>query len=483
MRTTKFYYLSLFMGLSLACSSDEEPLTPTTLPVTVEFPADLHVMEESADHEIFINLDRPATANGSIFIELKSGYDIPFETTPSMIDREMEIEIKKGDTRASFFLKPNENAQLEGNKDLVFELVEGSQGFLLGDKKLLKVTIIEDEQAAKADFSTIILMSIEDNPDATYAEIDILGEAPGEGMLEIKVEGDAVSDLFTTVPPLDENNILKLPVAAGASGLKFEIVLKNDQILKAHHNFTFKMVQASGAVVVGDLNSMSFTLLDDELYGRAKSLETVTSAGKTTKLITYDSSGRISTVKLDSYTPQYFGKVDTYSYNEQGQLEFISSFPGDVVLFHYENGKVVKTEEIQGFFVTGYSLLEYNSAGKISKKTNFEVKSGVEDTPKTMQAYTYHSDGNLKTEVTYIAAKNNTWEEYSSATYNNYGTKSNPFPLEIIPGHPVQNNFPGEVLLEDPNGRTSYIFANEYNPDGFVVLRQSPFETQTYTYY
>lgn len=483
MKTTKFFYLSLFLVFSLACSSDEEPLAPIPLPVTMEFPADLHIMEEAADHEIFINFNRPATTSGSIFVKLKTGHDIPFETTPPLIGQEMEIDVRKGDTRASFFLKPEENGLMEGNKDLVFELIEGTEGFLLGNKKLLNITIIDDEQAAKADFSTIILMSIEDNPDATYAEIDILGEAPGEGTLEIKVEGDAVSEFLTTVPPLDENNVLELPVSAGASRVQFEIVLKNDQILKAHQNFTFKMVRATGAVVVGDLNSMSFTLLDDELYGRAKSLETVTSAGKTIKTITYDASGRISTVKIESYTPDYYGKVDTYSYNGQGQLEFISSFPGDVILFHYENGKVVKTEELQGFFVTGYSLLEYNASGKISKKTNFEKKPDGEDIPKTMQVYTYHSDGNLKTEVSYIPSGNNSWKQETSHTYSNYDSKFNPFPLEIIPGHPVQHNFPGAVEVEHSGSSTSYSFANEYNFHGFIITRESPFESYSFSYY
>lgn len=480
MKTINKFFLALFVPLAVSCSKDDELNEQPVLPVTMEFTADLSFPELSEGKEVLISFNKPAAVPGTISIEVVPPNATGFNTTPAIVDGEIQLEVAKGATGASFNFEPEDDDLLQGNRTIDFVLLEDSDDFLVGTKDSLNVTIFENEVAASANFSWLSSEIRENDEEELELPIEFSVPVPGEATVKVKVEGENIGDFLATVPPMDANNIIELTVPSGAWEVGIKLQPKNNAILNQHQNLKFKITEVSGPVTKGVRLDLDLNIIDDELLGKLKSVEIIKDDFTVLKTVEYDSKGRISKAVIKEDASGYF-RTDNYHYNESGQLTGISATPGDGEYFTWENGKIMMTEKVTGFFGTNQSLFEYKD-GKLSRRRDYVMDGNRNTTETDRFIYTYHSSGDLKTEV-HSSLVNGVWQEISTTNYDSYGEAINPFPLEAAPGMPLQQHLNGTMTINQNNETRSLYYAHTYDANGKVVTRHDGFELINYYYY
>lgn len=480
MKTINQLMLALFVALAVSCSKDDDnDSEQSVLPVTMEFVTDLSFPELSEGQEIQISFNRPAPVNGTITIGLDPADAGGFTTTPAMVDGEIQLQIAKGATGASFTFDTENDDELHGNREFSFLLLDASEHFLIGEKSSMEITIFEDEVPAAVNFAWLNYQILENQTEGLEVPVQFSVPAPGAAVVKIRVEGEAVGDFLTTVPPMDANNIIHLNVASGVWDVKIGLQPKNNTTLDQHRNLKFSIVEVSGALNMGDRLELDLLLRDDELAGKLKSVESISVNNRLLKTIEYSADGRISKVSLTNSTGYTF--FENYHYNESGQLTGTSGIAGDFTALTWEDGKIVKSEKVVGFFGVNQSIFEYED-GKLSRKRDFTLDMNRNATETDRYHYTYYSSGNLKTESRYSLV-NGSWKEITMRTYDAYSEQPNPSPLEAAPGLPLQQQLNATQITIENNETKMLYYAHVFDADGKVTERFDGYETLKYSYY
>ena len=485
MKTTTFIpFIALLLCISImSCSKDDDSdLAPVI--VTAELFEDTSIMENSAPLEFQITFDNPAPANGFITLGVTGPIDANFETDPPVVDGEIEIPVQKGLSAASFEFSPQDNSVLEENMVITFELLDSSEEIVFGSNHISSIEVTDDEAPVTASFQHSSVSILENNSEGVEVRIVLSSPAPGEGSLLIELEGNSEDYFVHTYPALNSEQQIVVPVESGTLFTTFQVYPKDNALLQNHTNLKLKISQANGVVLKGGQSETNLLLLDDEILGKIKSVETVTNFGnRHKKTLNYATDGKINTVLWEKQPANIQEGTSTYQY-ENGQIKMVSEITGDWEHFIWQNGRVVQSEKIIGFTKVGYSNYEYNSSGQIQTKIVYTyVSNDGSYAPSARHGYEYHSNGDLKKESIYIRGNNNNWLFDNSIAFDSYTDKNNPAPAEIIPTQKMQQYLPLYYTTESNGVNVSGYYIYEYNGEGMVIKRISNTETITYSYY
>lgn len=478
MKTIKNVVLgfALVAGM-VSCTKDDDQAAPVS-PVSVEFAEDFSVMEQNGKIDIPIKFNKPANLNGFIIVKVSTEDEVLFETTPAVTAGEIVIDVTKGSSSALIEFTPQDDQILTGERTVILEISNESEGFIPAAKKSLNVTITDNEMAAVANFLAPIFAVEEDSGEETEIKIWLSVPAPGEGSISILLDRD-ISEYFNTNPPF-ENNQLDLAVDKGKQEVAFKVIPKNNSKIDFHQNFTFSIDQTSGVVSKGEILNLQLTVLDDEMQGKAKSSTTVTEDGIITKTWEYDTAGRIAKIREEVNEEQLLITDYSYHYDDAGKLANISTFTGNWENFKWENGKVVQTEIIEGFMKKSYSNYDYDLTGNITKKTSYDLN----DDQTASWEYSYYDNGDIKVIRHYLPGEGGQEILVSTITYESYKENLNPFPLQILPTVVSQRHLPYFYrVVENGDNEIYYYYVYEFGFGDQVVKSQSNFESTTYTYY
>jgi len=120
---------------------------PATIkPSAVEFQkADISLEEDAKPLTVRINLSLPASKSGEVKIEIISVYPDSFVTEPETVNGVLSLPVIRGQRFITFNIIAPENTLKEGDKTISFTIISVSEGFVVGGKKALSATLIDDE--------------------------------------------------------------------------------------------------------------------------------------------------------------------------------------------------------------------------------------------------------------------------------------------------------------------------------------------------
>lgn len=245
-----------------SCSKDDpEP------PVEVSFGADTKLVVEGTEVNISIQLERTATASGMVVVQLGGAaiYTTDYNTNPSGNSGSFEVAIAAGAMTAQFSLATVNNDVYQGDKEVTFTLSSPSSAFALGSRKVLTVTIQEDESQAVANFQTSAAAVAENSVSGVTIQIPFSQPTKGPGTITVSLASNSASygTHFTTLPaPI--SNTITLSVADAATGSSLTIIPKDDSFFHENYTIVFDITATTGSVKIGATKKLTVTIQEDE---------------------------------------------------------------------------------------------------------------------------------------------------------------------------------------------------------------------------
>ncbi len=475
------FAITVMAGL-IACNDDEDgQLTP----VVAQFQGDVSITENSGANKIALVFDKAAVQDGKAIIELSSAFEEAFYLDNEVVEGKITLDIEEGDTAAFIIVTPVDDEKLEDSKTILLSIDELSDGFLMGQVNDIEITILDDEAPARISFAEGLVEIKENSTGGRVILLSLPAPAPGPGKVTIafdqSIENLVASDLTFT------NGIAEIDIPFGARQATFFVGGVDNNVLQGHKEVALTITKVEGALQIGDLKTMSLKVLDDELIGKPKSYETTGGGWFYSKTYEYDEKGRLEKVHWEKRTPGTSHGTQTFSYDEQGNLVRITDYENIYEVFTYENGRLVKSENIKDDVVKSYHLYDYDDAGNLGGMASFYRQPNGEYIKDLVFIYLHHEDGNIYKKLAYSVKEINGEEEFtliSTETYRSYHDKANPFPMfNVIPTIVSQSKLPGGSLFEDSKKIYQYDFTYVFNLDGMPTSRQVTGSANEITYY
>src|SRR6478735_8791184 len=131
--------------------------------------------------------------------------------------------------------------------------------------------------------------SIAENSDGAYEVTILLAEAAqANGSLEVAVDVDETEGESFTTDPVRVSGKILLPVAKGSTEVSFTVLPVNNAKLSGNKSASFSIVNATGAVKLGESLIFALTIVDDELKFKPLSYETVGPANRSKHIYEYN---------------------------------------------------------------------------------------------------------------------------------------------------------------------------------------------------
>ena len=312
--------------------------------------------------------------------------------------------------------------------------------------------------------------------------------AEGNIVVESSSSKAVYGEHFMTEPAIKDGK-LHLAIPAGTNLVSFKIIPIDNAIITGEHQIEFNISQTSSNIRKGTKLTESFKISDDELSNKPKGYEIAAGSWALKETREYDSLGRISKAYIESATPAKSTRTETYFYNSSGQLEKINLYPGTDQVFTWQNGRIIKSEEIRNGVVKSYIAYDYDDHGNISGTVNYYLQDDGQFAVGLLFGYLYFTDGNLYKQFSYAPSPNG--EEptlLSTRTYEGYIDSANPFPMvEILPTVKTQAKLPSSYRLEEGGVDLIYNLSYEFGDDGLLKKRTASSsqatEVAVYSYY
>ncbi|MBV6643555.1 MAG: hypothetical protein KI791_22740 [Cyclobacteriaceae bacterium] len=475
------FAITVMAGL-IACNEDEDGQLS---PVVAQFQGDVSIAENSGANKIALVFNKAAVQNGQALIEVSSDFEEAFYLDTEVVDGKITLEIEEGDTAAFIVVTPVDDMKLEDSKTLTLSINELSEGFLMGQVKDIEITILDDEAPARISFSEGLVEIKENSTGGRVILLTMPTPAPAPGKVTIEfdqsIENLVASDLTFT------DGIAEIDIPFGARQVTFFVGGVDNTLLQGHKSVGLTITKVEGALQIGDLNTMNLKVLDDELIGKPKSYETAGGGWFYSKVYEYDEKGRVEKIHWEQRTPGTSRGTQTITYDEQGNLLRITDYENSYEVFTYENGRIVKSENIKNDVVKSYNLYDYDEAGNLGGMASFYLQPNGVYLKSLVFIYLNYSDGNIYKKLVYSVGEANGEEELtliSTETFRSYHNKANPFPaFNVIPTIVSQSKLPGGYLFEDSEKIYHYDFTYVFNLDGMPTSRRVTGSSNEVTYY
>ena len=293
---------------------------------------------------------------------------------------------------------------------------------------------------------------------------------------------------FITEPPIKDGE-MHLAIAAGTNLVSFKVVPIDNATFNGEHQIDFNIAQTSSNIRKGTKLNESFKISDDELSNMPKGYEIAAGLWGLKETREYDALGRVSKVHIEKATPTKSSQTKTYFYTSAGELEKINLYPGTDEVYTWQNGRIIKSEEIRNGVVQSYIEYEYDDNGNVSGTVNYYLDEDGQFAVGALFGYLYFTDGNIYKQFSYSPSPNG--EEpalLSTRTYEGYIDSVNPFPMvEILPTVKTQPKLPSSFRAEENGVDLIYNLTYEFGNDGLVKKRiassAQATEVAVYSYY
>ena len=293
---------------------------------------------------------------------------------------------------------------------------------------------------------------------------------------------------FITEPPI-KGGEMHLAIAAGTNLVSFKVVPIDNATFNGEYQIEFNIAQASSNIRKGTKLNESFKISDDEMSKMPKGYEIAAGLWGLKETREYDALGRVSKVHVEKATPAKSSQTKTYFYTSTGELEKINLYPGTDEVYTWQNGRIVKSEEIRNGVVQSYIEYDYDDHGNVSGTVNYYLQKDGQFAVGALFGYLYFTDGNIYKQFSYSPSQNG--EEpalLSTRTYEGYIDSANPFPMaEILPTVKTQVKLPSSFRVEENGVDLIYNLSYEFADDGLVKKRTATgaqaTEVAVYSYY
>jgi hypothetical protein len=331
--------------------------------------------------------------------------------------------------------------------------------------------------------------SISENSDGAYEVKILLSEAAqASGSLEVAVDADETEGESFNTDPVRVSGKILLPVAKGSAEVSFTVLPLNNAKLNGNKTASFSIVNATGAVKLGESLIFALTIVDDELKFKPLSFETIAATNQSKNTYEYNVDGFVS--KIDWEAKNLHGitqGTDLYFY-EGGKITHVEKSIGHTLKYTWEEDRIVKVEQVNSEGVRQYSVYTYDETGAVTRTDNFLRQPAGDYLLASYTLYTYHSDGNIHQTKSYFEDG----EEFvlnTTFTYEEYVDGHNDFPLvSIVPNQTVQTKLPTYYSHRTQGAFLEYTIAYEFAEDGYPTKREisgppAGSRVTTYSYY
>lgn len=244
-----------------SCKDDPEP------PVEISFSADVQSVVEGNQVDIFIPLERAATGGGKVVVQLSGAatYNEDYNTNPSGTTGSFELTIAAGATSVQFSVATTNDNIYKGDRPIVVTLFNPSEGFALGSRKSLTLTIVDDESQAAANFQTSVASVIENSVTGITVQIPFSMATKGPGTITVSWASNnaAYNTHFTTLPAA-VGNLITLTVNDDATGTSLTLIPKDDSYFHDNYVVVFEITATTGSVKAGTNKKLTATIQEDE---------------------------------------------------------------------------------------------------------------------------------------------------------------------------------------------------------------------------
>ncbi|MBL6447757.1 hypothetical protein JMN32_15670 [Fulvivirga sp. 29W222] len=137
----------LVLAGMFACNEDDSLVdTPQGSPetaVTVKFSKDITADEGSGTVDIKVLLDKEATRSGTIYLSVPAGIEKYLQT--KTVDGKILLLLTKGQLVSQFSMTIVDDNVHSGNLSHTFQIVEATEGFVIGDKNQITISINDND--------------------------------------------------------------------------------------------------------------------------------------------------------------------------------------------------------------------------------------------------------------------------------------------------------------------------------------------------
>lgn len=482
-----------FLGFISCDNTDEDSLLFSK--TIIQFDStDLQLNENDGEQLIRLSLNKPALQSGSVQVKVETDQASRFVTRPATVNGTIEISIIPGQSFATFKVTPVDNTTSDGNLDVEFSLLSASDGFQLGNRTQLSATLVDNDTTVPfettANFAAAEGRINENNADGQPLFIQFAKALETEGGIEISLSSQKAiyNTHFITTPPAINGKITLHP-ALGSPSISVLINPINNAVITGDMEVTLTISGTSGSIKTGDNAIQLISITDDELYNKPKGYAIGAGLWSLKKTYEYDEMGRVFKVHIEGATPAADNHTDTYFYDSQGRIERINSYPEIEKVFHWTDGRISKSENIEFGIVKQYTEYDYDPMGNVSGIANYYKQPDGSYKMGLLITNLYFTDGNIYKSMVYSTVGDT--EEHvlvSTTTYDGYLDSENPFPIvDILPNLKTQSRLPSTYRIETNGHDILYRLTYKFGENGLVSKRYATYgtqvETATYFYY
>jgi hypothetical protein len=474
MKFRSYFLLTSALLTTLYACDDETAVDQK--PVSVSFPTtELAIAENSGSKVITLPLNKTIRQQGEIVLDVTSLAN-GFELEPAAVNGKLNLVVSPQQEAVTFSLTPKDNAVINdgGDETILFKVSSVSEGLVIGENKLLHVTITDDEIPATANFTVTGESLRENNNDGRSILISLSHAAPGAGAVTIALESNDVvyGEHYTTVPEAI-NGKINLSIESGADHVSFKVLPLNDNLFNGNRNILAKLELAEGAVSRGQTNTHTFKITDDELAAKVKGYATGAGSWSYQRKYTYNLDGNVAKINWQQGTPGVLSGVYTFHYDENGILIKSTDNPVEETLYTWEGDRIVKSERIKNGERVAYSLYGYDDAGNVGEVSQYDKQDDGNFVMSLMFVYLYHNDGNVYKRIVYYPGEGeDNLTLISTQTYESYLDVENPFTMvEILPNKKTQLTLPRSFRLEENGFDLTYNLTYTFDAEGRPTTR------------